>query len=154
MRHHHAKDQALRGALDDALVLLESVPVYLSRIEPDKIDSYLEELSSQLFPEMFLTIRHEGASGNLTYRFLLDDEYIESREDELVMLIATFALIILIVLALNISLKGVIGPLGEIRTQTGDMAAEGELKPLTLSKRPDNEINEIVDNLNKLADKK
>jgi hypothetical protein len=153
LRRHHAESGEVREALGDALVLLESVQVHLSRVETKRIESYLEELKAQHFPEVFLTIRHDTGSGTLTYRFLLDDEYIEGREDELTMLIATFVLIIMIVLVLNVALKDVIGPLGEMRAQTEEMAEAGELKPLSLSKRPDNEIGEIADHLNRITEK-
>ena len=153
LRRHHAESGEVRDGFGDALVLLESVQVYLSRVEPDRIADYLEELKAQHFPEVFLTIRHDTGPGTLTYRFLLDDEYIEGREDELTMLIATFALIIMIVLVLNVALKDVIGPLGEMRAQTEEMADAGELKPLSLSKRPDNESGAIADHLNRIAEK-
>ncbi len=153
LRRHHAESGPVREALGDALVLLESVEVFLSRVDADRIESYLAELKAQHFPEVFLTIRHDTGSGTLTYRFLLDDEYIESREDELAMLIATFVLIIMIVLVLNVALKDVIGPLGEMRAQTEAMAVDGELKPLSLSRRPDNEIGDIADHLDRIARK-
>ena len=119
-------------------------------MEEDQIAAYLKQLGKQHFPEEILTILHQNASGTLTYRFLLDDEYIEGREDEFAMLVATFVLIIMIVLVLNLALKDVIGPLGEIRAQTGEMAEKKELGSLSLSKHPDNEIGEIVDNINKI----
>lgn len=118
LRRHHAENDAVRGALGNALALLESVPVYLSRVEQDKIGAYLKEMNDRHFPETILTIRRENASGTLTYRFLLDDEYIESREDEFVMLVAAFALIIVMVLVLNITLKDLISKLEGIDHST------------------------------------
>ena len=149
LKRQEVDAEAFRTVLGNTLALLDTVPVYLSRVEPQDIAGHIDNLYQNHFSEEFLTIRRDSASGFLVYRFLVDEEYYEAREDEFRMLLATFALIMVMMLVLNIAIRGVLTPLAQMREQTEDMALMGTLRPLELTPRPDNEIAEIADNINR-----
>ncbi len=149
-----ADGEEVLAVLDRMADLLQAPDlVAIERQTGDAAATHLKALREARFEEEFLTVRREipEGGGAMEYVFAVSDEWRDARSAELGMLGAAFALIVVMVLALNYALRGILHPIAELDDRMQEVIDTGKFVPIRFRHPPQNELQNIADNVNDLV---